>query len=72
MELPVMPEDERWKSLVVPVVIGGDNLPSAVGIGLTDLPNISGTPGNPNSGITDFDCRDVKSLLPTCRQTSSD
>jgi len=24
----------------VPVVIGGDNLPSPVGIGLTDLPNI--------------------------------
>ena len=26
----------------VPVVIGGDNLPSPVGIGLTDLPNIGG------------------------------
>ena len=26
----------------MPVVIGGDNLPSLVGIGLTDLPNIGG------------------------------
>ena len=26
----------------VPVVIGWDNLPSPVGIGLTDLPNIGG------------------------------
>ena len=26
----------------VPVVIGRDNLPSPVGIGLTDLPNIGG------------------------------
>ena len=26
----------------VPVVIGGDNLPSPVGIGLIDLPNIGG------------------------------
>ena len=32
----------RWKILGVPVVIGGDNLPSPVGIGLTDLPNIGG------------------------------
>ena len=34
----------------VPIVIGGDNLPSPVGIGLTDLPNIgkaSGPPGPP-------------------------
>jgi hypothetical protein len=29
-----------WKTLGVPVVIGEDNLPSPVGIGLTDLPNI--------------------------------
>ena len=29
-----------WKTLGVPVVIGGDNLPSPVKIGLTDLPNI--------------------------------
>ena len=39
-----------------PVVIGGDNLPSPVGIGLTDLPNIgggaSGPLGPPGSGIT--------------------
>jgi hypothetical protein len=33
----------------VPVAIGGDNLPSPVGIGLTDLSNIGGPPG---SGIT--------------------
>ena len=31
----------------VPVVIGGDNLPSPVGIGLTDLPNIGGGPVAP-------------------------
>ena len=39
----------------MPVVIGGDNLLSPVGIGLTDLPNIggaSGPPGPPGSGIT--------------------
>ena len=39
----------------MPIVIGGDNLPSPVGIGLTDLPNIggaSGPPGPPGSGIT--------------------
>ena len=28
----------RWKTLGVPVVIGGDNLPSPIWIGLTDLP----------------------------------
>ena len=46
----------RWKILEGPVVIGGDNLPSPVRIGLTDLPNIggaSGPPGPPGSGITD-------------------
>ena len=32
----------RWKTLGVPVVIGGNNLPSPVGIGLTDLLNIGG------------------------------
>ena len=45
----------RWKTLRGPVVIGGDNLPSPVRIGLTDLPNIggaSGPPGPPGSGIT--------------------
>ena len=39
----------------MPVVIGGDNLPSPIGIGLTDLPNIggaSGPPGPPGSGTT--------------------
>ena len=38
-----MPEGE--KTLGVPVVIGGDNLPSPVGIGLTDLANIGGARG---------------------------
>jgi len=40
-----------------PVVIGGDNLPSPVRIGLTDLPNIggaSGPPGPPGSGTTEL------------------
>ena len=48
--------DGRWKTLGVPVAIGGDNLPSLVGIGLTELPNIggaSGPPGPSGSGITD-------------------
>ena len=43
-------------TLGVPVAIGGDNLPSPVGIGLTDLPNIgraSGPPDPPGSGITE-------------------
>ena len=45
----VMPEGEKhWG---VPVVIGGDNLPSPVGIGLTDLPNIGGASPS-SSGIT--------------------
>ena len=38
-----------------PVVTVGDNLPSPVGIGLADLPNIGGaggTPDHPDSGIT--------------------
>ena len=50
----VMPEGEKnWG----PKVIGGDNLPSLVGIGLTDLPNIggaSGPPGPPSSGTTEW------------------
>ena len=33
---------EGKKKIGVPVVIGGDNLPFPVGIGLTDLPNIGG------------------------------
>ena len=48
-----------------PVVIGGDNLPSLVGIGLTDLPNIgeaSGPPGPPGSGITARSCHLI--LMP--------
>ena len=43
----------------VPVVIGGDNLPTPVGIGLTDLSNMGGggqtgqwPPWPPSSGIT--------------------
>jgi hypothetical protein len=48
-----MPEGEKhWGG---PVVIGGDNLPSPVQIGLTDLQNIggaSGHPGPPGSGTT--------------------
>ena len=32
---------------MAPVVIGGDNLPSLVGVELTDLPNIGGTSGPP-------------------------
>ena len=32
----------RWKTLGVPVVIGGDNLPSPLQIGLSDLTNIGG------------------------------
>ena len=43
----------RGKTLGVPVVIGGDNLSSPVGIGLTDLPNnrgVTGPPGPPSSG----------------------
>ena len=47
-----MPEGEKHGG---PVVIGGDNLPSPVRIGLTDLQNIggaSGPPGFPGSGIT--------------------
>ena len=39
----------------MPVVIGGDNLPSPVRIGLNDLQNIGGAtgpPGPPGSGTT--------------------
>ena len=42
----------RWKRLGRPVVIGGDNLPSPVGIGLTDPPNIGRASGPPGSGTT--------------------
>ena len=37
----------RWKTLRGPVVRGGDNLPSPVPIGLTDLQNIGGASGPP-------------------------
>ena len=43
----------------VPVVIGGDNLPSPVGIGSSELPNIgepvAPLPPPPGSGITKLD-----------------
>ena len=46
----------RCKTLGVPVVMGGDNLPSLVRIGLTDLQNsgvgASGPNGPTGSGIT--------------------
>ena len=45
------------KTLRVPVLIGGNNLPSPVGIGLTDLPNIgetSGPPGPPVPASLDY------------------
>ena len=42
-----MPECEKHG---VPVLIGGDNPPFLVGIGLTDLPTIGPLP--PGSGIT--------------------
>ena len=35
----------------MPVVIGGDNLPSPVVIGLTDLPNIGGASGPPGPPV---------------------
>ena len=38
----VMPEGEKLLGRGWPVVIGGDNLPTPVGIGLTDRPNIGG------------------------------
>ena len=41
----------RWKTLGVPAVIGGDNLPSPDGKGLTDLPNIGGTSGPPGPPV---------------------
>ena len=36
---------------MVPVAIGGDNLPSPVGIGLTDPPNIGGASGPPGPPV---------------------
>ena len=50
-----MPEGEKHWGL--PVVIGGDNLPSLVEIGLTDLSNIGGASAPPplsGSGITEM------------------
>ena len=44
-----MPEGEKhWGG---PVVIGGDNLPSPVRIGLTDLQNIWGASGPPGPPV---------------------
>ena len=37
----------RWKSLEGPVVIGGDNLPSPIQIGFTDVQNTGGASGPP-------------------------
>ena len=57
----------RWKTLGVPVVIGGDNLPSTVGIELTDLPNIGGASGPlglPGSGITGWEWLQLTQILP--------
>ena len=56
-QITVMPEGEKhWGCQYV--VIGGDNLPSPVGIGLTDRPNIgeaSGPPGPLGSSITEIE-----------------
>ena len=41
----------RWKTLRGPVVIDGNNLPSPVRIGLTDLPNIGGASGPPGPPV---------------------
>ena len=50
----MVPEGEKdWGG---PVVIGGDNLPSLVELGLTELPNMGGGPwfpGPPCSGTTE-------------------
>ena len=57
--LPIGDSDAgRWKTLGVPVVIGVDNLPSPVRIGLTDLTNIGGPVAPlapPGSGTTATD-----------------
>ena len=47
MKNSVCSDAGRWKTLTGPVVIGGDNLPSPVRIGLTDLPNIGGASDPP-------------------------
>ena len=44
-------EAGRWKTLGVPVVIGGDDLPSPVQIGLNDLHNIEGASGPPGPPV---------------------
>ena len=41
----------RGITLGVPLVIGGDNLPAPVGIGLTDLPIIGGASGPPGAPV---------------------
>ena len=53
----------------VPVVISGNNLPSPIVIGLTDLPNIGGAtgpPGPPGSGITEYYIIYISPTLPIC------
>ena len=63
MWMSVKPNWLQWcrkvKNIVGPVVISGDNLPSPVLIGLTDVQNMggggSGPPGPHGSGITAFD-----------------
>ena len=46
------------------VVIGGDNLPSLVRIGLTDLQNIGGASGPPGSGITEVQLGEFFRYVP--------
>ena len=60
------------KKLGVPVVIDGDNLPSPVGIGLTDLPNIggaSGPPGPPGSGTTELEKKGLKIFVENLKRS---
>ena len=51
----------RWKTLGVPVEIGGDNRPSPVEIGLTDLPNIG---GRVSVGCSLWEWFNLSSILP--------
>ena len=55
----------------MPVVIGGDNLPSPVRIGLTDLPNIGGASGPPGSGTTDKKARTKRTAYVVCTYVRS-
>ena len=51
------------KETRVPVVIGGDNLPSPVGIGLTDLPNMGGGGQGPPLGLASLRFCDIFALI---------